>query len=227
MTPTPTTVLVPDAVPTSVASSRLAIEAELPRLRARARRLCACESDALDLVQDTVLRALVYAHGFEPGSNLFAWLRQIQTSLFVSRYRRLRREHRALERVTFDPCSWVHADGPPPAALVGRAVRRALRDLPESYRRAVELVDLGGLEYRDAARELGVPVGTIMSRLHRGRRQLALRLSEPGDAAPNEPGSLPAPRPRRAARVVHDEVRARRRATSEQRVEVTPARRAA
>jgi len=177
----------PSAQPSNVlapspgrSATRLAFEAELTRLRAHARRLCDSESDALDLVQDTLVRALVYEHGFEPGSNLFAWLRRIQMSLFVSRYRSRRRERRALERVAIDPCSWVHSDGPPPAALVGRPVRRALHDLPESYRRVVELVDLGGLEYRDAARELGIPIGTVMSRLHRGRRQLAAQLREPG-----------------------------------------------
>ena len=155
-----------------------ALEVELPRLRARARRLCRSESDALDLVQDTLLRALVYAESFESGTNLRAWLAQIQKSIFVSQYRRSRRERRAVERPAFDPCAWPHREPPPPQATLGARTAVALAELPDSFRRVVELVDLGGLEYIDAARALSVPVGTIMSRLYRGRRILAARLED-------------------------------------------------
>jgi RNA polymerase sigma-70 factor (ECF subfamily) len=154
------------------------LEAELPRLRARARRLCRNESDALDLVQETLLRALVYAQSFESGTNLRAWLAQIQKSIFVSHYRRSRRERRALERLTFDPCGWPQRDTPSPAPALGTRTAVALAELPDSFRRVVELVDLGGFEYIDAARALSVPVGTVMSRLYRGRRILAARLED-------------------------------------------------
>jgi RNA polymerase sigma-70 factor, ECF subfamily len=157
----------------------LSLDPELPRLRAHARRLCACDADAHDLVQDTLLRALLYRHRFEHGSNLRAWLRQIQLSIFVSRYRRGRREKRALEKLAFDPCSWVHPDAAAPDASLGQGLELALRALPEGFRRAVELVDLEGLEYRDAAQALGVPIGTVMSRLHRGRKLLGHRLEHP------------------------------------------------
>jgi RNA polymerase sigma-70 factor (ECF subfamily) len=154
------------------------LEAELPKLRARARRLCRNESDALDLVQDTLLRALVYADSFESGTNLRAWLAQIEKSIFVSRYRRSRRERRALERLTFDPCAWPQREPSPPRPALGSRTSVALAELPDQFRRVVELVDLGGFEYVDAARALSVPVGTIMSRLYRGRRILAARLED-------------------------------------------------
>jgi RNA polymerase sigma-70 factor (ECF subfamily) len=158
----------------------LLLDAELPRLRAHARRLCTREADANDLVQDTLLRALVYEHRFEQGSNLRAWLRQIQLSIFVSRYRRVRREKRALEKLAFDPCSWVHPEESCPRPSLGQGLELALRALPEGFRRVVELVDLEGLEYRDAAQALGVPIGTVMSRLHRARKLLGHRLEHPG-----------------------------------------------
>ncbi|HEY3498303.1 MAG TPA: RNA polymerase sigma factor [Polyangiaceae bacterium] len=157
---------------------RTDLEPELPRLRARARRLCARESDAQDLVQDTVLRALAYESSFVPGTNLCAWLQQIQRSVFISRYRRRGREQRALAALAADPCSWPHHDAPPAMSSLTATTQVALDHLPDPFRRVLELVDLGGLEYRDAAATLEVPVGTVMSRLHRARRLLATRLSE-------------------------------------------------
>jgi len=156
--------------------TQLVLDAELPRLRAHARRLCARESDAQDLVQDTILRALVHEHQFEAGSNLRAWLRQIQLSVFVSRYRRAQREKRALERLALDPCAWVRSEASAPVAPVGAGVRGSLKALPEGFRQVVELVDIAGYEYRDAATALGIPVGTVMSRLHRARRLLGSEL---------------------------------------------------
>jgi RNA polymerase sigma-70 factor (ECF subfamily) len=153
------------------------LEGQLPRLRAQARRLCRSEADAVDLVQDTLVRALVYEQSFERGTNLHAWLSQILRSVFVSRYRRSQRERRALERITHDPSYVAHHEVASVAPL-GRRTRVALAELPAPFRRAVELVDLAGLEYIEAARELSVPVGTVMSRLYRGRRILAERLSD-------------------------------------------------
>jgi len=156
--------------------SKLVLDAELPRLFAQARRLCARESDAQDLVQDTLLRALLHEHQFEAGSNLRAWLRQIQLSVFVSRYRRAQRERRALGRLAVDPCAWVHNEALSPVAPVGAGVRGSLKALPAGFRQVVELVDIAGYEYRDAAEALGIPVGTVMSRLHRARRLLGSEL---------------------------------------------------
>jgi RNA polymerase sigma-70 factor (ECF subfamily) len=150
----------------------------LPRLRLRAKRLCSRESDAHDLVQDTALRALTYEARFEPGTNLYAWLERMLVNLFVSRYRRSARERRALGALADDPCSWLHADAPPAMATLGPQAAVVLAQLSEPFRRVVELVDLSEFSYEDAANTLGVPVGTVMSRLHRARRQLARRLVE-------------------------------------------------
>jgi RNA polymerase sigma-70 factor (ECF subfamily) len=163
------------------------LEPELPRLRAQARRLCLRESDAQDLVQDTVLRALAYEHSFTPGTNLRAWLQQIQRSVFVSGYRRRGRERRALDGLAADPCSWPHRDAPPAMSALTVTAQGALELLPDPFRRVVELVDLGGLEYRDAALTLEVPVGTVMSRLHRARRLLATRLADSRSDADTTP----------------------------------------
>jgi len=153
----------------------------LPRLRVRARRLCPRESDALDLVQDTATRALAYEARFEPGTNLYAWLERMLMNLFVSRYRRSSRERRALAGLADDPCSWLHTDPPPAMTTLGPQAQGVLSQLSEPFRRVVELVDLSEFSYEDAANTLGVPIGTVMSRLHRARRLLAQRLgaSEP------------------------------------------------
>jgi RNA polymerase sigma-70 factor (ECF subfamily) len=157
---------------------RLAIGPELPRLRAQARRLCKNDSDASDLVQDTVLRALTFEAQFVAGSSLRAWLQQIQRSVFISRYRRSCRERRALDRLAHDPCAWTRRDAPPTMSRLTVNAEVALSGLPETFRRVVELVDLGGYEYRDAAQALEVPLGTVMSRLHRARRVLAQQLKD-------------------------------------------------
>jgi RNA polymerase sigma-70 factor, ECF subfamily len=155
---------------------RLELEPELPRLRAAARRLCKNHSDACDLVQDTVLRALIYRAQFAEGSNLRAWLLQIQRSVFITHYRRRYRERRALDRLAHDPCAWTRRDAAPTMSRLTLNAEVALSGLPETFRHVVELVDLAGYEYRDAAQALDVPVGTVMSRLHRARRVLAQRL---------------------------------------------------
>jgi RNA polymerase sigma-70 factor, ECF subfamily len=163
---------------TDATALRTELESELPRLRAQARHLCGSEVDALDLVQDTLLRALVYEDSFERGTNLRAWLSQILRSIFVSRYRRSKRERRALERLSSDPCGWPQREVSLMGPSLGGRTAVALAALPDPFRRVVELVDLGGLEYVDAARALAVPVGTVMSRLYRGRRILAARLED-------------------------------------------------
>jgi RNA polymerase sigma-70 factor (ECF subfamily) len=136
------------------------------------------ESDVLDLVQDTAARALAYEARFEPGSNLYAWLERMLVNLFVSRYRRSLRERRALTAIADDPCSWLHHDAPPAMATFGPQAAGVISGLSEPFRRVVELVDLSEFSYEDAANTLGVPVGTVMSRLHRARRLLAQRLRD-------------------------------------------------
>lgn len=154
---------------------------ELPRLRLRALKLCRDSEAAEDLVQDTALRALAFEESYRPDTNLRAWLSQVMFSVFITRCRRRRRERRAVESLTFDPCAWTNPDAPPPTCELSRSVLSALSALPPQFRAVVELVDLEELAYRDAAAKLEVPVGTVMSRLFRGRRLLAGIL----EAAPN------------------------------------------
>jgi RNA polymerase sigma-70 factor (ECF subfamily) len=150
----------------------------LPLLRARAIKLCKNASEAEDLVQDTIVRALRFESTFVRGTNLRAWLHQILLSVFGTRCRRSTRERRALEWLTVDPCAWTHSDPPPAIRFLSRRVEAALAELPKKFADVVRLVDLGELSYKDAAEDLGVPVGTVMSRLFRARRLLANALSE-------------------------------------------------
>ncbi len=159
------------ANPSSELRSRLA--AYWPDLYSRALRLSRNDAVAQDVLQDTFERALRFEDQYEPNSNLRAWLQRILLSVFVTRCRRLRRERRAIEHLTNDPCSWTLPDGFASTQALSPSVARALDSLPEPFRRAVQMVDLADLSYRDAAAALGVPLGTVMSRLHRGRRMLA------------------------------------------------------
>jgi len=153
-------------------------------LRLHALRLCRNEAAAQDLLQDTFERALRFERQYEPNSNLRAWLHRILLSLFVTRCRRSRRERRALENLTHDPCAWTHREPTSAGNELSPRAASALAKLPLGFRRAVELVDLGDMSYRDAADVIGVPLGTVMSRLHRGRRMLAEALDErPGREA--------------------------------------------
>lgn len=150
----------------------------LPGLYARALKLCLNKAEAQDLVQDTVERALRFESSYQPGTNLRAWMHQILFSVFVTRCRRTRRERKALDSLLRDPCEWTHQDGPPPMRALSRGVRGAIDALPDRFADVVRLVDLEERSYKDAADALRVPVGTVMSRLFRGRRLLAAALAE-------------------------------------------------
>jgi len=142
-------------------------------LFAHAFRLTKNPSLAEDLVQDTVERALRFERHFERGTNLRAWVHQIMANVFFSRCRQHRRESRALQVLSTDPCAWTH--NTPEAVMpdLSQATRRAIDALPSQFQTTVVLVDLMDYSYRAAADRLGVPLGTVMSRLHRGRRLLA------------------------------------------------------
>jgi RNA polymerase sigma-70 factor (ECF subfamily) len=150
----------------------------IPLLSARALKLCLNATEAHDLVQDTVERALRFENSFEPGTNVRAWLMQVLFSVFVTRCRRARRERRALQTLVSDPCAWTRPDEAPAMLRLSPKVERAIEDLPRQFAAVVRLVDLDERSYKDAADALGVPVGTVMSRLFRGRRLLAARLGE-------------------------------------------------
>jgi RNA polymerase sigma-70 factor (ECF subfamily) len=152
----------------------------LPELRGRALRLTGNAATADDLVQDTVERALRFRAQYELGTNLRAWAYQILFSVFVTRYRRSRREKNALRDLTTDPNAWTKPapKAEPSAFGLTRVTRKKLDAMPVAFRSVIELVDLEERSYREAAECLGVPVGTVMSRLHRGRKLLAAELRE-------------------------------------------------
>jgi RNA polymerase sigma-70 factor (ECF subfamily) len=145
--------------------------------------------DAADLVQETYLRAYRTFDGFETGTNAKAWLFTIMRSVFINSYRSRQRRPTevAIEEMEArwdrevqiaDPNAHREILENPRLAWRGSEVARALEDLPGAFREAVTLVDLGDLSYEEAAAAAGCPVGTLRSRLHRGRRLLALELVE-------------------------------------------------
>lgn len=152
---------------------RKGLVAMAPELFGRALRMARSPQVAEDLVQDTVERAIRFESHYQPGTNLRAWVYQILFSVFVTRCRRSRRERNAMDVLSTDPCAWTAADSVNEMAGLSPSLIRALQALPTSFRDAVVLVDLEEMAYKDAAKKLGVPVGTVMSRLHRGRKALA------------------------------------------------------
>jgi RNA polymerase sigma-70 factor (ECF subfamily) len=147
-------------------------------------------SDAEDLVQDTMARAYAGLDGFTPGTNGRAWLFRIMANAFVNSYRKRRREPEQVPSLEVD-ISYLAATRPPvdvatknaPSAedeVLGRfshcEIRRALAEVPDAFRAAIYLVDVEGYSYREAAEMMGVPIGTVMSRLHRGRKRLREQL---------------------------------------------------
>lgn len=149
------------------------LEGMRAELFCRALKMTRSPEAAEDLVQDTVLRAIEFRKHFQRGTNLRAWVHQILFSIFITRCRRLRRERDALAMLGSAPGAWTLKESRLTADALSPAVARAFSTLPLQYRAAMVLVDLEELAYADAAKLLGVPVGTVMSRLSRGRAQLA------------------------------------------------------
>lgn len=145
----------------------------LPVLQRRARYLVRNPVEADDLVNDTVERALRFASGYSAGTNLKAWLLQIMYTVFASRCRRAQRERAAHALMGDDPNAWSHGESPGPESrtMLDGFVNK-LRALPEAYAEVLWLVDYQDYAYSDAAEALGVPLGTVMSRLHRARRMM-------------------------------------------------------
>jgi len=168
-------------VANDLASLKKGLTELVPELRGRACRLAGDPTTAEDIVQDTIERALKFAAQYERGTNLRAWVYQILFSVFITRYRRSRREKNALRHLAFDPCAWTVPErfaSPEAQIALSPRAKAELDALPETFRKVVVLVDLDEKTYREAATELGVPVGTVMSRLHRGRKLLASQLQE-------------------------------------------------
>ncbi len=152
-------------------------------------RMTRSTTEAEDLVQDTIVKAMRARDQFEPGSNLKAWLLRIMTNTFINRYRRGGLERDLFESPDADSLTegWVGATtlrgmrDPETAALaplVEAEVSRALDELPDEFRIAVVLSDIEELSYKEIADAMGCPIGTVMSRLHRGRKMLQGKLRD-------------------------------------------------
>lgn len=164
------------------------LESHLDGLYRVAMRYTRNNAQAEDLVQDTVVRALRFRESFELGTNFKAWVYTILTHTFIHKYRRSKRERELLEGVTrHDVAAQLGSEqsrtraAEPEAAyleqMLSDDVLAALDELPEDFRTVVTLCDLEGLAYKDIADAVGCPVGTVMSRLYRGRRMLESKLA--------------------------------------------------
>ncbi len=173
---------------------RREFEAEaLPHMDAlfgTAMRLCRNQRDAEDLIQDTLLRAYRFFHKFEQGTNCKAWLFKILTNTFITGYHRGRRDREITEAVKLDEAAMhemmtaevSQSSRDPEGALASRVlsddVIRALEALPEDFRIAVLLCDVEEFSYKEIADIMDCPVGTVMSRLFRGRKLLQKALHD-------------------------------------------------
>jgi len=150
-------------------------------------RMTRNHSDAEDLVQETFTKAYAAFHQFKPGTNLRAWLHRILANTFINSYRKKRRE--PVQDLGADLSDdWQIGNDPltPPARsaeaealehLADSDVLQALRDLPEEFRVAIYYADIEGYPYKQIAEMMGCPIGTVMSRLHRGRARLRAQLA--------------------------------------------------
>ena len=172
-----------NAAPVGPDQIRDAVVTEIPHLRRYARALLRDATAADDLVQDCLERALGRLHLFQPGTNLRSWLFAVLHNLFISQRRT---EARRRDEPMADPPSPAVAPAQP-ARLEARDMGNALAMLPAEQRVVVLLIGLEDMSYREAADVLGVPIGTVMSRLSRGRE----RLRQLMEAAPMEGSGEP------------------------------------
>ncbi len=175
-----------------VGKSQIFVEQALPfadQLYAAAMRLTKNPSDAADVVQETFMKAYQSFHQYEQGTNLKAWLYRILTNTYINLYRKRSRE--GFQQGLEDMEEWQLGDAQSLTQTANRSaeaeaidrmpasvVKDALNELPEDFRMVVYFADVEGLSYQDIATIMDSPVGTVMSRLSRGRKSLRALLAD-------------------------------------------------
>ncbi len=161
------------------------------QLYSAAMRMTRNPSDAEDLVQETYLKAYRAYHTFQEGTNLKAWLYRILTNTYINKYRKDSRRPTEVDLGTVEDMYLYRRLGSEESAEAARTtedrvldgmvesdVKQAVEELPENFRMPVLLADLEGFSYKEIAEILDIPIGTVMSRLHRGRKAMQKRLWE-------------------------------------------------